>query len=100
MVLKCISEGKEKRVRIISSASHKWKDIASLICDDANKTCVLEKKYQNEPSECLRQVFIDNFINKKPQDYPQNWNGLIELLNDVELEVLASEVKKALSSFS
>ena len=100
MVLKCISKGEEKRVRIISSASHKWKDIASLICDDANKTSVLEKKYQNEPNECLRQVFIDNFINKKPQDYPQNWNGIIELLNDVELEVLANEVKNALSSYS
>ena len=100
MLLKYVSKDKEKRVKIISAASHKWKDIASLICDDPNKTSVLETKYQNKPNECLRQVFIDDFINKKPQDYPQNWNGLIDLLNDVDLQVLASEVKNVLSSSS
>ena len=70
-----------------------------MICDDANKTTKLEKQYQNEPNKCLKQEF-DNFINKKPQDYLQNWNGLIELLNDVELEALANKVKHALSSYT
>lgn len=93
------NEGKEK-VAIISKACRKWKDIASLICDDANKINTLKEQYQNDPNECLRQVFIDCFINKKPQDYSQDWNGLIELLNDVELDALAEEVKHALSCIS
>ena len=59
-----------------------------MICDDANKTTKLEKWNQNEPNECLKQVF-DNFINKKPQDYAQNWNELNELLDDVK-HVLSS----------
>ena len=97
MVLKYTDEGDLKRVRVISTASHKWKDIVSLICDDANKISVLEKKHQSDPNECLRGVLIHDFINKKPQNYSQDWPGLIELLNDVELEALAKEVEHALS---
>ena len=97
ITLKYSDEGEKKRVGIINKASHKWKDIAGLICDDANKTRVLEKQYQGDANECLRQVLIDYFINKKSQGYSQDWSGLIELLNDVELELLAKEIEYALS---
>ena len=100
MILKYTDKGEKKKLRIISKASHKWKDIASLICDDANKTSILEQKYQNDPNECLRQVFIHNFINKKPHNYTQDWSGLIELLDDIDLETVAKEVEHALSCIS
>ena len=96
VVLKYIDKGKIQRVRIVGKASHKWKTIASLICDDSNRTTVLEQKY-SDPEECLRQTFIENFINKKPKKYTQDWNGLIELLEDVDLETLAEKVKNAVS---
>ena len=97
MILKYTDKGEKKKLRIISKASHKWKDIASLICDDANKTSMLEQQCQNNPNECLRQVFIQDFINKKPQNYSQDWGGLIELLDDIDLETVAKEVEHALS---
>ena len=51
---------KVKRKRgIISAANHKWKDIAVLIYDNANKTTKLEKQYQNETNECLKQVLFN-----------------------------------------
>ena len=84
-----------QRVRIIESAKHKWKDITSLICKDANKIPALEKQY-SDPSDCCRQVFMDCFINSKPEDYSHDWNGLIELLIDVDLKVLAEQVRKAI----
>ena len=90
-------KGKKKKLRIISEASHKWKNIANLICGDINVTAVLERKYHGDPEECLKQTFIENFISKKPQGYTQDWNGLIELLDDVDLETLAENVKHALS---
>ena len=97
LVLKYTNKGKKHKVRIISEASHKWKVIASLICDDANRTTVLEQKCPNDPEECLRQTFIENFISKKPKKYTQDWNGLIELLDDVDLETLAEKVNDAIS---
>ena len=91
-----MDKGKKKKLRIISEARHKWKNIANLICGDINVTTVLEQKYRGDPEECLKQTFINYFISKKPQRYTQDWNGLIELLDDVDLETLADNIKQAL----
>ena len=96
VILKYKDKGEKKKIRIIADASHKWKMIASLICDDANRMIVLEQRCHSDPEECLRQTFIENFINKKPLKYSQNWDGLIELLGDVGLEKLAENVKHAI----
>ena len=96
LILKYTDEGKRHKLRIIDEASHKWKDIANLICGDVNVTIKLEDKCRGDPNECLKRTFIDYFINKKPQGYTQDWNGLIELLDDVDLETLAEKVKYAL----
>ena len=100
IILKYKDEGVEKKIRIIRTASDKWKDIVSLICDDAHRTNVLKEQCQNDPKECLRQVLIENFIDKKPKDYSQDWKGLIELLDDVGLETFAKEVEHALKSLT
>ena len=96
LILKYMDIGEKKKLRIISEASHKWKNIANLICGDSNVTTVLEQKCHDDPEECLKRTFIDNFISKKPQNYTQDWNGLIELLDDIGLETLAENVKQAL----
>ena len=97
LILKYKDKGERKKLKIINEARHKWKNVANLICDDANITTVLEQKHHGDPEECLKQTFIDNFINKKPEDYSQDWNGLIELLDDIGLETLAENLKHALS---
>ena len=97
MTLKYKEKEEERKVRIIKEASHVWKDIASSICDDHNKISILEQQHPGKPHECLRQTFIDDFLNKKPVGYSQDWNGLIELLENVDLETLAEKVKHALS---
>ena len=98
IVLKYTQRGERKKIRILTEARHKWKDIASLICGDTNIISVLEQKYPNaDPYECLRHIVIENFISKKPQGYSQDWNGLIELLDDVDLGNLVEKIKYALS---
>ena len=92
-----MDKGERKKIRIINEASHKWEDIAVLIGDSANIVSVLRQKCPNDPCACIKQAFIDNFINKKPQNYSQDWRGLIELLDDVDLKTLAENVKYALS---
>ena len=97
LILKYTEKGEMKKLRIINGASHKWKDIANLICDDTNVTSVLEQRHRGDPSECLKQTLINYFISKKPHGYTQDWNGLIELLDDVDLETLAKNVRHTLS---
>ena len=85
----------DSKLRIIDGAKHKWKEVTSLICSDANKISTLEKQY-NSLDDCLRQILIECFIENKPQNYSQDWSGLIEVLDDVGLEALAKDVKKFL----
>ena len=88
-------EQRSQKVRIITNANHKWKDIASLICDDPNRISTLERQY-NDPGDCCRDIFIECLINGKPKgDYSPDWNGLIEVLSDVGLETLAEQTKSA-----
>ena len=98
MIFKYKNKGEMKKLQIIRSACYRWKDIASLICDEENFISVLDRKYRGDPEECLREVFIQYFINRKPRGYPQDWKGLIELLDDVDLERLAKDVEHALKS--
>ena len=98
LILKYVDEeGQNQKIRIISEASHQWGDIANLICSDANITSVLEQKWHGDPNKCLKAIFTDNFINKKPENYSQDWDGMIELLDDVGLKTLAENVQHALS---
>ena len=96
MILKYADDSVKKKIWIISQASHQWKDFASLICSETNRTSTLEKQYQNDPNECLRQVLIHNFINKKPLKYSQTWSGLIKLLDDIDIETVSKELEHAL----
>ena len=92
------SKGEKRRLSIINEACHKWKDIISLICDDSNRVGVLEDEYRGKPHDCLRQALTDDFIGKKPQRYSHDWNGLIEVLEDVGLESVAKKAKDAFST--
>ena len=40
---------------------------------------VLDKIHPGDPEKCLRQIFIDHFINGNPLNYSQDWKGLMEL---------------------
>ena len=88
-------DGMVKRLRIITEASHKWKNIASLISDSITISAV-ELQYRSDPEDCLRRILYDYFIEQKPEDYSQDWRGLIELLEDADLTALAERVKHAL----
>ena len=95
--LKYTEAGEDKKVQIIKEASNKWKDIAGIISNDPNRISVLEQQHPGRPEDCLRQTLVDDFINQKPEDYSQDWRGLIELLDDVDLNALAEKIKYALS---
>ena len=91
--LELLKRGKS-RVKIIEEASSKWMFIASRLSDDPNKATSLSLGFKGDPEKCLRQLFVDCFINKKPaNNYTQDWDGIVELLVDVELQHVAEKVK-------
>lgn len=85
--------GDGQRIRIVDLASHKWKDIASLLVSDYSQAVSLEKVHRGDPHECLREVFAKYFLDRKPESYSNDWHGLLELFDDVGLRPLAEQVK-------
>ena len=96
-LFKYTKDGKKQKLNIINRASHKWRQIAEQLSDYPNMASRLEQRH-HDPVECLRQVFIECFINKKPANCDHNWNGIIELLDDIGEETLSEEVKTAVLS--
>lgn len=89
-------KGSEKiTVKIIHKASHKWQEIAKALApSDTNLVSNLSGKFRDNQEECLSAVFVENFLNNKPKNYNNDWDGLIELLDDVDLSELSKDVKK------
>ena len=63
LILKYMDKGEKKKLRIISEASHKWKNIANLICDGANVKQLYWKKrcHVVTLNECVEQALIELF---------------------------------------
>lgn len=93
-LLKYTKDGNKQKLNIIRKASHVWRQIAEQLSDDPNMAARLDQKH-HDPTECLRQVFIECFINKKPANCTHDWNGIIELLDDIGEETLSEEVRTA-----
>ena len=81
---------------IIDRVCHKWKTIATLVSPKNNTIEVLGQRYSNDPYQCVQKVFQDCFISNKPAfgRYSQDWDGIIELLKDIEEEALSEEVRE------
>ena len=100
-LLKYDKDGKTERLAIIKAASHKWREITHLLAPrDANLVNKLAEKYRDNHEECLRAVLVEYFLNNTPTDYDNDWDGLLELLEDVGLKELKAEVECALQLLS
>lgn len=97
--LKYTKDGKEVTVDIIQRAAHRWTNISDRVAEDHNVVDNLRELYRGKTDQALRKVLIDHFIDNKPVGgYSQDWSGLVQLLNDVRLGNLASEIEEAVTS--
>ena len=89
-------DGSTKRLHILTKASHRWKDVATtLFPEDTNLVDNLGPKHRDIPTDCLREL-LQNFLTKGlPDDYTRDWNGIIDLFQDLGEEALAKEIREA-----
>ena len=76
--------------------AHKWRDIGQLIDVGIGQLDSIATKHHEDSTECLRTV-LGRWMEDPPEDYPNTWHGLVELLNDCKLANIAKELKIALS---
>jgi maltose-binding protein MalE len=94
--------GVERELRIYSKIGHKWEDIATRLCLEKGEISMIKQDSHYQTYPCIKAVFKKWFENAtylpNARDYPKSWQGLITLLNDVELGEVAKELERALSS--
>ena len=91
-----------KKLKIAETIAPKWRDVAKLLGLSHSQIARIENPGSGKtPDMCLDEV-LDKWYEKCDeagfQDYPYTWDGLLELLEDIECGVLASDLKNGLSN--
>ena len=93
--------GVKRELRIYSKIAHKWRQIATRLGFELGEIESVEENHQRNDSRItavLRRWFENAKNLANANRYPKSWQGLINLLEDVELGEVAEEVKRAISS--
>ncbi len=88
------SNNKEQRIHIISELSPKWSDISDLLVFSTARIQQIRQDNSGVQDRCkeVMRLWLDS--EEGAYRYPTTWEGLIELLEDIELSTLASDIRK------
>ena len=73
--------------------SYRWRIIGQLIGLPFSKLESVAKEHHHKPEDCCQSV-LAYWLMKPPPDYPSTWQGLIELLEDCQMLVLADDLRR------
>lgn len=98
VLLKWIDEeGRTQRFRLLKEICSKWKLIGDLIgCSNGDLEAIKEE-HRGSPYDCCREVFC-KWLQQEEGNYCRTWNGLCDLLEDIELCTLAETVRNIVKS--
>ena len=90
ILIKYRVRNEEKEFRLIQNIQHKWYHIGTLLGVPMN---TIDSHKTNE-EKC--QDVLKKWMEKDSSEYPLKWDGLIKVLQDVQMGVVAQELKEAL----
>ena len=88
--------GEMHRFYLMENISFKWRDIGELIGISYHELHFIAQEHRDKPIECCRTV-LGHWLESPPPDYPTTWGGLIELLEDSQLDQMVAELRTVLS---
>ena len=89
------TDGVVKKFRLKSRIIHKWRDIGNLVAS-YEQLEVWAKDLKDSNSCC--DAVLNHWLTHPPSQYPATWEGLLELLDDIEVSSVATELKTALEN--
>ena len=84
-----------KSLRILDEISSRWTEAGDLLGLSPARLKGIEEHRLRDARSCCRDVLQD-WIQDKQGSYPVSWEGLICLLMDMKLTILAKELENAL----
>ena len=76
--------------------SHKWRTIGGILDLTYSQLQSLADEHRDKPKECCRAV-LGHWLENPPGDYPNTWQGLVDLLEDSQLGQVVAQLRNALS---
>ncbi len=102
-LIKWIPDGEtaKKNLKIAETIAPKWRDVAMMIEISNSKIEIIQNSGSGKtPEQCLYDILRiwETGSNRGSKEYPYSWDGLLDLLNDIEYGVLADDLREALAS--
>jgi len=91
------SKGQSHSLRLKDKMSSKWHVVGDLLGVDSSRLKSISMNHRGDVEQCCREVLLD-WLQMEEPSYSRNWEGLIELLIDLELNNVAKKLNEALIS--
>ena len=89
-------KGFKGKLRILDKVCSKWRDVGSLLGFKQAEMEEIERNYPRDCKECCRKILASWVEQGRGQDqYPFTWDGIHELLEDLECSSAARRLKEA-----
>ena len=80
----------EKKFHLLKKIQGKWENIGTLLGVSLNNI----NNYETNEQKC--KYVLNEWLENGSSEYPVEWDGLIKLLQDVSMKVVAEELREAL----
>ena len=89
-------DGQRHRLRLRDRISSRWREVGDLLGVDSSRQDSIHMDCGRDVKLCCRAVLLD-WLQMEEPSYPTNWEGLLVLLEDLELHNIAKKLKEALN---
>ena len=90
--------GKQKKLEIIKNISAQWQTLGFRVGLTLEECDEIESQDNKIHSKCCVRVFSKWIERNGCRDYPLSWQGLYDLLCDIDKDAVAEKLKRALAS--
>ncbi len=90
-------EGREQTFRLEGKISTRWHRIGLRLSIESDTLDGWENQYQRDASRCWGKVMGEFITRGGKGDYPSMWEGVYQLLEDIECGGIADDLKEAVT---
>ena len=87
--------GEAHVIKIRDNISPKWIEAGDLLGLSSERLKGIDLQRRGDVGMCIRDVLVD-WLHENKSSYPTTWEGVVQLLEDIELSAIAQQLKIAL----
>ena len=89
------SDDQRHILRLRNEMTSKWRDVGDLLEVESSRQEEIDIRHRGDMRMCCRDVFVE-WLQMETPCYPTSWEGVLDLLEDLELNKVANKLKEAL----